>query len=365
MRPDPTVLEAACVHWIERPAIQFASALVVGQMVALGSATQLYVNWSLTGLEASFPGLLALKGVEFALWAAAVPLVVRLDARLDWGRGWVGPVAIHLAAATLVFLVLNVPVTPLMKLGQAADPEATFRGQYLFRLSYRLPSAWLIYAAILTVAKLLHEFVRGQRLSRDLDRAQLRVLRTQVQPHFLFNTLHTAGSLVRSGDRSGAVETLAALGELLRRSLKLGSTDTVPLREELDFLDRYLDIQRRRFGDRLSVDIDVPDDLRVLHVPAFLLQLLVENALRHGLDLDHGRGEVGVRAERAPGHLLLHVEDSGGRLHGLPDEGDGVGIGNTRERLRTLYAGRGGIEAEVTDGRSIVTVRLPLAGAPS
>ena len=361
MRVNPTALEAACLRWVERPTLQFASALVVGQLVALGSATQLYVNWSVTGLDASFPGLLTLKSVEFALWAACVPLVVWIDRRLDWGRGWAGPLAVHLAVATLAFLLINVPATGLMKLGESVTPGATFRGQYLFRLSYRLPSGWVTYAAILTVAGLLRELVRSQRLARDLDRAQLRMLRAQVQPHFLFNTLHTAASLVRSGDRSGAVETLADLGELLRRSLKHGSSDTVPLQQELDFLGRYLDIQRRRFGDRLSVRIDVPKDLRTAPVPTFLLQPLVENALQHGLDLDQGCGEVRVRADRDGGRLRIRVDDSGGRFHELPDDSRGVGIVNTRRRLLALYDSRGGLDAEVVDGRSVVTVRIPLA----
>lgn len=363
MRANATTLEAICVRWAERPTLQFASALVVGQLVALGAATQLYVNWSATGLDASFPGLLTLKSVEFALWAACVPLIVWIDSRLDWGRGWAWPVTVHLAAATLVFLLLNVPVTALTKLGQAVDPGSTFQGRYLFRLSYRLPSAWVTYAAILTAARLLREIVRSQRLSRELGRAQLGMLRAQVQPHFLFNTLHTAASLVRSGDRDGAVETLADLGDLLRRSLKHGSSDTVPLQEELDFLGRYLDIQRRRFGERLSVRIDVPKDLRDVPVPTFLLQPLVENALQHGLDLDEGRGEVGIRAEREDGRVRIRVEDSGGRLHRLPDDSHGQGIANTRQRLLALYDGRGGLDAEVVDGRSVVTVRLPMSEA--
>ena len=361
MRADPTALEAACARWIERPTLQFASALVVGQLAALGSATQLYVNWSMTGLDASFGGLLTLKSVEFALWAACVPLVVRIDRRLDGGTGWVGSLVGHLAAATLAFLLLNVPAAGLMKLGQSVAPDSTFWSQYLFRLSYRLPSGWVTYAAILTVARLLREFVRSQRLSRDLDRAQLRVLRAQVQPHFLFNTLHTAASLVRSGDRGGAVETMADLGDLLRRSLKHGSSDTVPLQQELDFLVRYLDIQRRRFGDRLSVGIDVPEELRTAHVPTFLLQPLVENALQHGLELDEGHGDVRVRVDRDGGRLRIRVDDSGGRLHSLPDDGHGVGISNTQRRLQVLYDNRGELDAAVVDGRSVVTVRIPLA----
>lgn len=364
MSPDRDKLEAACARWMDEPRLQLATGILLGGLMGVGSATQLYVNWSFTGLEPSLLGLLALKVTEFVLWGASVPLVVQIDRRMDWSAGWLRPVCVHLAVAVGLFFVINVPVTGLTKVGDATLPSLTWWERYVFRSTYRLPSSWLAYAVILAIVKLMKSFVRSQRLQRDLTRAQLRTLRHQIQPHFLFNTLHTVGSLVRSGDRQGAVHTLSDLADLLRRSLRHGRNGTVPLREEVDFLERYLDIHRRRFADHLSVEIEVPPELGSVHVPAFLLQPLVENSILHGLDLDQGgAGQVTVRARMASegGQLLLEVWDSGGALEALPPDGsgDGMGLANLRRRLTTLYGRRASLAAGTDEGASVVRITLP------
>lgn len=349
--------EAACARWVEDPLLQFLSALAVGVVLGVGSGTQLYVNWTMGGAEASYVGLLTVEIAEWSLWAAAVPLIVRLDRAVDWSAGWVRPVLVHGVAATAIFLVVNAPVSVLVKLGEPSASLAPFGERYLFRIAYRLPSAWFVYAVALTAAKLVHVYVRSRRLDRDLAQAQLRALRDQLQPHFLFNTLHTVGSLVRAGDRDGAVETVVGLADLLRRSLNHGGADSVALDEELDFLDRYLDIQRRRFGDHLAVEVGVPVELRRAEVPPFLVQPLVENAIRHGLDLDRHEGTVRIDAARDGGRLVLSVEDSGGCLDEGP--GDGTGLANLRSRLRTLYGTDGTLTAAVDGTRTVLTVTLP------
>lgn len=364
MSPSPSHLEAACERWLRDPRLQLATALPVGGLLAAGSATQLFVNWSLSGLETSFPALLSLKVVEFGLWAAAVPLVVRVDRRMDWAAGWARPLAVHLALAIGLFLVINAPVTALTKLGDATLPTLSYRERYLFRMTYRLPSSWITYAGILAVIKLMQAFVRERRLDRDLGRAQLQVLRDQIQPHFLFNTLHTAGALVRAGDRDGAVDALVALSDLLRRSLRHGRAATVPLHEEVDFLECYLGIHRRRFGEHLAVTIDIPHELAGLPVPPFLLQPLVENAILHGLDLDPGEGTVTVSARATPNRLRIEVTDSGGRIDepAAEDDAPGIGLANLRGRLTTLYGGRATLEVAARNGVSVVTVALPIEG---
>lgn len=369
MSSDPGKLEAACARWLESPTRQLGTGVAVGLAMGAGAATQLFVNWSLTGLEPSLPALLALKVTEFVLWGAAVPLVVHIDRHMDWSDGWLRPVGVHLAVAVGLFFVVNVPVTALTKFGDATLPTLSWSDRYVFRLSYRLPSSWLTYAVILTVVKLVQGFVRSQKLQRDLTRAQLQVLRDQLEPHFLFNTLHTVGSLVRDGDRRGALRTLSALADLLRRSLRHGRLGTVPLREEIDFLDRYLDIHRSRFGEHLTVEIDVPRELGAHPVPAFLLQPLVENSIMHGLELDRGgagRVSVRVRRDSDAGGLHVEVRDSGGALESLPasENGDGIGLVNLRRRLATLYGPRASLVAEAEEGASVVRVTLPWQETP-
>jgi hypothetical protein len=360
-------LETACVRWLERPSLQFATGLVLAAVLAVGSASQLWVNWQLSGLDPSFRGLLELKAAEWSLWAAAMPLVVALDRRIDWADGWVRSLTLHALAATAVFLLINLPVATMLKTADAMLGSSPWGARYLGRAAYRLPSAWVSYATLLGGVTLVRAFVRSQRLDRDLTQAQLRALRDQIQPHFLFNTLHTVGSLVRADDRAGAVETLVALSDLLRRSLNHGREETVLLSEELDFLTRYLDIQRRRFGAQLAVDIDVPEPLTNARVPPFLLQPLVENAIRHGLDLERARGEVRVVARTSAGTLQLRVEDSGDALSTTPDfdgDGDGLGLANLRSRLVTLYGAKGGLTAQTIGQRTVVAVTLPLRQEP-
>jgi hypothetical protein len=358
-----TRLETTVRGWLDSPFRQWWTSTVVGLVVALGSAFQLWVNWRQSGFQADLSALFASKAVEWVAWAAVVPIAVSLDRRTRFqGIGWARRLALHLALATGWFLALNAPLAALTAMVDPAAAGTSFGSLYLSRIAYRLPSAWVVYGFILGAARLMTEFVRSQRLSRDLAQAQLRVLRDQLQPHFLFNALHTAGGLVRSGDRDGAVDTLVALSDLLRRSLGYAREDEVTLEEELDFLDRYLAIQRRRFGDRLEVDVDVPPELGAARVPPFLLQPLVENAIRHGLDLDHGTGTVAIRGQATPGAVILTVEDSGGCADGWPqpDESEGIGLANLRGRLSRHYGATAGLETSVTDGLTRVTLTLPV-----
>jgi LytS/YehU family sensor histidine kinase len=175
-------------------------------------------------------------------------------------------------------------------------------------------------------------------LKRQLVEAQLATLRMQLQPHFLFNTLHAISVLV-SRDPTTATATIARLGDLLRATLDEAHRQEVPLREELGLLEIYLEIERTRFGDRLSVEIAAAPDALDCSVPSFLLQPLVENAIHHGIEAKLGAGTIRVTARRSRGWLTLQVLDNG---EGVPRVADaqmrrGIGITNTRERLQKLY----------------------------
>jgi two-component system, LytTR family, sensor kinase len=192
---------------------------------------------------------------------------------------------------------------------------------------------------------------------RQLASSKLDALRSQLRPHFLFNTLNAISVLARE-DPDKTQRMLLRLSSLLRRSLDEEAHE-VPLRQELAFLDDYLDIQRARFGDKLHVHLDIDPAVLDVRVPVFLLQPLVENSLQHGVS-DDGTSFVALDARRVDGVLRLVLEDDGGRAAELGAR-QGVGLSNTRARLAQLYGGRASIELSPRDIRGTqVEILIPL-----
>jgi sensor histidine kinase YesM len=364
--PGGGVWEDRARRWLAEPSLQFATSAVLFSVVAVVSATQLYTNWAAAGFETSFRAMVVVRLVDWLLWAAMVPAIVALDARgRRRARAWYAVAGGHVLVATLWFALQNsVPVL----LAPWVDPTAAgqpFMEAYLARAAVRVSTAWVVYAAVLAVVALLRDFVRRQSLMRDLYDAQLRALRAQIQPHFLFNTLHTVGGLVRIGDRDQAIRTLVALSELLRRSLSHAHQDEVPLEDEIEFLEQYVAIQRARFGDHLTVVLSVDPVTRGARVPPLMLQPLIENAIRHGLDLDREPGSVSVDVRQRETRLRIRVEDDGGMLGREPaSEGSregGIGLSNLRDRLSRLYGHDQSLELALTaSGATAVTVEIPM-----
>ncbi len=177
--------------------------------------------------------------------------------------------------------------------------------------------------------------MQAAQLERYLAEAQLRSLRLQLQPHFLFNALNTISSEMYR-DVAAADEMLSQLAELLRSSLASAQTDEVPLAAELALLDRYLALMRARFGDRLAISVSVAPDVGTALVPSMFLQPIVENAIRHGRVSSEGHGAIAVRARRENGSLEIEVQDDGPGSTG-GGAGAGIGLAATAERLRLLY----------------------------
>jgi signal transduction histidine kinase len=180
--------------------------------------------------------------------------------------------------------------------------------------------------------------VQATALEARLAMAQLDVLRMQLHPHFLFNTLNTISALMHR-DLAAADRMLALLGDLLRDSFEKISAQEVSLKQELGFLEKYLEIEKTRFRDRLTVETEVDPEVLDAEVPNLVLQPLVENAIRHGIARRREAGHIRLRAWRDGDRLELRVRDNG---PGLPSEGElrgGVGLSNTRTRLRQLYGG--------------------------
>lgn len=211
-------------------------------------------------------------------------------------------------------------------------------------------------------ARLLAEESRAARLAAQLTQSQLSVLRAQLHPHFFFNTLNAIAELVhRDADAAGRI--VARLGAFLRYSLEMQERQAVPLREEIAALQAYLDIVRLRFGDRVTVETRIQPAALAAPVPPLLVQPLVENALKHGLEPREGPGRLEITAEVRERMLHLEVRDDGVGLRGDRRPGAGIGLRNTRDRLEQMYGGAATltVQARPTGGVA-ATVVLPAEG---
>lgn len=203
--------------------------------------------------------------------------------------------------------------------------------------------------------------LQASRLEAQLFQAQNQALRMQIQPHFLFNTLHSISTLMHS-DVEAADRMITRMGDLLRTSLDRNRHQEIPLSQELEFLSAYLEIEGIRFQDRLRVAVEVPAELRNALVPTFILQPLVENALKHGLSKRRRGGTVAIRARLDGGLLHLEVEDDGDGPP--PSHLDGVGLRSVRERLSLLHGDRAAFSFSGRPGQgALAALSLPFRSA--
>ena len=284
------------------------------------------------------------------VWGCLTPIILGLGRRVTGAKAsWLRGLLIHLPFSLLLPAAHVAASTELRILIQPFDVWSDTR-PFLAQFSGELRSLFLfdffVYWAVLGAGYAFDYRERYRERERDaselkaqLAQARLEALKVQLHPHFLFNTLHTISGLVRGGDRQPAVNMIAGLSELLRRALESGDEQEVPLREELKFVELYLDIQLVRFSDRLTVRTDVAPAALDALVPNMLLQPLVENAIRHGVAPCESPGLISINAYRSGRMLHVEVSDDGPGLQSgwRIEESEGIGLANTVERLKRLY----------------------------
>ena len=232
--------------------------------------------------------------------------------------------------------------------------------------SFMVFAAWTsLYFGLGFWKQLRAERTRARRAEAASRAAQLRMLRYQLQPHFLFNALNSVGALIATGRNDAAGEAVARLGELLRRTLSAEPRLRTPLSEEVEAARLYLDVERTRFGDRLSCRFHVAADAASALVPSLLLQPLLENAVKHGIERRTGPVELVVRARTCADGLLVEVADDGPGLGAAGEAGAspgfGIGLANTRERLAAQYGGAASLRLLPNeDGGVTARIVLPL-----
>lgn len=292
-------------------------------------------------------------------WALLTPFIISLGERFPLRRPIrANNVLVHLGASlgcSLVVAMADAAVNIVLRPTRAGFVASTrnwfFSG---------LPATTLAYFAILLLAYAIGNAARLRERETQLREAQLAALRMQLQPHFLFNSLNAIMALVRDQETAQAVRALSLLGDVLRASINAGDAHTATLTQELEFVSRYLDIERMRFGERLRVTVDVPTELKDTHVPTFVLQPFVENALKHGILRDRDGNEIRIRARDGDGTLVLTVRDDG---RGLTSDAElsagGVGIANARARLERLYGDTASLKVRNASPGVEVEIRIP------
>jgi hypothetical protein len=359
----------------DRPRIARA-LLLAGASLTLVFTAQDAVRRAVAGQRFDAGRSLAINGIDWGVWAvlAAVMIANGAPHRLDDPRRRALRVAVWLATAIVACIVHAATTGALMyhlhlvafapQPGGGAPPLSTYLRNWItsslgFNFIIFLMIAGVIHA-VLYYRDMRARAVREAELAARLANAELSALRTQLQPHFLFNALHTVSSLMIA-DVPAAHRVVTSLGDLLRASLDHTARQEITLREELAFVSAYLDIQKARFRSRLAVEIDVPDSLGNALVPALVLQPLVENAIRHGIEPDPDGGTVRIAATAAGSVLTLSVRNDGTSGASAAASPGGIGLTNIERRLAQLYGASQSFAAGPSAiGEFVVTMTLPL-----
>lgn len=309
----------------------------------------------------------------WVLWAAMAPVVFRLARRfpLEPGR-WAKNALLHVPAGlglAIAHRVVYLPICWLLYV-DAYQKSPTLVDLYRSDLFFNLPTGLMSYGTFLLVGNVMDYFeryeagrLRESLLETQLAQAQLQALKMQLHPHFLFNTLNSISALQLT-DTEAANRMTARLGDFLRMTLENAGAQEAPLRQEIEFLRCYLEIERIRFQDRLQVTMEIDPAAMDAPVPNLILQPIVENAIKYAVVLRSRAGHIQIRAQRAGERLRLQVEDDGVGLQ-LPREGNratrgGVGLTNTQARLGQLYGGAHRFEmANAPSGGLLVTLEIP------
>src|SRR5438105_5441644 len=287
-------------------------------------------------------GPIAMAYIESWLWAGFTPLIFSLSSRFAIERSrWF----VRLPALLIIGCLISLAIYFILMFARTEIFELPRRGMPAFVplaeiRRFRFVNQLLVYFAVLAAGYAREYFLRDQERQREaislhaqLAEARLDALRAQINPHFLFNTLNAIAALVER-DPAGVRRMIARLGDLLRRTIDSRGEAKVPLREEVDFLQHYIDIMEIRFQGRLRTELNIsPDTLDVL-VPNLVLQPIVENALEHGASRAVGEGRIDISSRRNGRSLVLEVRDNGPGVRGA---GAGVGMSNPRERLEGRY----------------------------
>ena len=353
---------------LSRRSVRYALIWGIWTIVALFFSTQVYLMNYAENRPIHYAQVFLIQASAVYPWALATPLVLWLSRRFRFERStWMRTLALHFLFGIVLCSSLIAFHFILYMVGMGRGSSITaFR---VFNYTYYNLDRWLlIYGLILVLSHAFnyyHSYRKGElkasKLHTQLVQAQLEALKMQVQPHFLFNTLHSISALL-SKDTDGARKMITRLGDFLRLTLENSGSMEVTLQQEIEFLHGYLEIERIRFQDRLTTDIQVDPEVLDVRVPNLILQPIVENAMRHAVG-NSTSGRVEITAVPRNGVVRIEVKDNGPGIQVERLEaprGRGLGLANTRARLAGLYGDEAKFElTNDPSGGLVVALEIP------
>lgn len=331
-----------------RKLVKWIGIWAVWTLFALFFASQFALQNQFSPNPVSFWRALLWQLVSGYIWFGISPLILYLARRFPFDEGrWRTSIPVHVVACIGIALgQLLIDSFVLTRLGYPPNRSfPNFFEAYKFFVLVNVHLSMLIYMGVVAIwstysyyQRYRERLLESSQLEARLAQSRLQVLKMQLHPHFLFNTLNAISELIHK-DPESADRMLTDLSDLLRLSFENLEVQEISLKQELEFLEKYLEIEQMRFHDRLSVNMHIPPDVLDASVPNMILQPLVENAIKHGIAPRSSGGRIDINAARSNGHLEIEVSDDGlgvpfGDLQNLPE---GVGLSNTRRRLRHLY----------------------------
>lgn len=366
----------------QRPWIVWGLSFGLWIFISFFSALSMYELLRSTGRPASLAHELVVPLVEGLIFAFLTPFAFGFASRFPLQReNWVRRSGLHLAAGVIfagAHSLLRGLVYPVWDFDIRAyawafwNPQShsfTFKWKSFERLLLynTVQDVYSVYLPIVFIAVGINYYkrfrereLRASEIEAELAKAHLQELKSQLQPHFLFNTLHSISALMHI-DVLAADRMMTCLSDLLRLSLENTGVQVTTLKRELEFLNTYLAIEKIRFGDRLKIVMDIPSTMLDAAAPHLILQPLVENAIHHGIARSTAPGEVFIAANRDGKHLCLKIRDNGPGLN-APVSTGGLGLEATRKRLQTLYGSDQSIEIRNMPERGAeVRIRIPFS----
>ncbi|MCE7995381.1 MAG: histidine kinase [Roseivirga sp.] len=353
---------------------QWLALLFFWTFVAAFISTQLHFNGIKNGVDSNWFSVFRDQLPIWYFWALFTPFLLYLVNRypLRMESFWRAVVAYVLFGLAFLLVTTNLTLIYMFIMHGYIDLGTTNYAEYSPYFFSRLANDALIYTFTLAVIITVHSYglrkqqeldmalmqLKNDRLNNQLTQAQLQALKLQLNPHFLFNTLHTISSLTLIGDRKTSANVTTRLGDFLRRTLDYEEQQLVTLSKELEFFDLYLDIESIRFKDRLTIEKEIDSELLTTRVPNLILQPLVENAVKHGIARNKGPGTISLKIRRRGNLLEAKIYNDGPLLD--DDITEGIGLRNIQQRLEKLYSSNFEFSLENDDSGNGVNSNLSI-----